>query len=299
VYNSIGAREKINVILYDFSNAFGTLYPQLLLRKLKIYGVTEDAISWLLSFLTQRERMLAEEESTLKLETVVNRIYAAERAAVAAKELSEGAAPAEINKVYHKPKMVKGKFVNKGQTKSKVRCYGCNQEGHIKPQCPLKVVKCYACNNPGHIARNCPSGKGGRKGGTHKVDEYEEAVDQERAVNYLLRMEAHLAANKKAFLTIELNKQPLEMEVDSGATFSLIGRQTYNAYYDNDSALQPSNIKMQAWGQLEDIEAIGKVVVDVQLKNDKSVQLDLLVMDQDGPALMGRNWFQALGIEFD
>jgi hypothetical protein len=54
VYNSIGAREKLNVILYDFSNAFGTLYPQLLLSKLKLYGVTEDAISWLLSFLTQR-----------------------------------------------------------------------------------------------------------------------------------------------------------------------------------------------------------------------------------------------------
>jgi hypothetical protein len=56
VYSSIAAREKLNVILYDFSNAFGTLYPQLLLRKLKIYGVTDDAISWLLTFLTERER---------------------------------------------------------------------------------------------------------------------------------------------------------------------------------------------------------------------------------------------------
>jgi hypothetical protein len=52
----MGMREKINVLLYDFSNAFGTLYPQLLLRKLKIYGVTDDAISWLLCFLTQREQ---------------------------------------------------------------------------------------------------------------------------------------------------------------------------------------------------------------------------------------------------
>jgi len=56
VFNSIGAREKLNVILYDFSNAFGTLYPQLLLRKLKIYGVSDIAISWLLCFLTQREQ---------------------------------------------------------------------------------------------------------------------------------------------------------------------------------------------------------------------------------------------------
>lgn len=56
VYNSIGAREKLNVILYDFSNAFGTLYPQLLLRKLKIYGVTDVAISWMHCFLIQREQ---------------------------------------------------------------------------------------------------------------------------------------------------------------------------------------------------------------------------------------------------
>jgi Reverse transcriptase (RNA-dependent DNA polymerase)/Endonuclease-reverse transcriptase len=56
VYNTMGAREKLNVILYDFSNAFGTLYPQLLLRKLKLYGVSDVAISWLSSFLMQREQ---------------------------------------------------------------------------------------------------------------------------------------------------------------------------------------------------------------------------------------------------
>jgi Reverse transcriptase (RNA-dependent DNA polymerase) len=56
VFNSMEAREKLNVILYDFSNAFGTLYPQLLLRKLRIYGLTDEAISWLLSFLVHREQ---------------------------------------------------------------------------------------------------------------------------------------------------------------------------------------------------------------------------------------------------
>ena len=58
IYNSLGAREKLNVILYDFSNAFGTLYPQLLLSKLRIYGLTALAIAWLLSFLTQREQFV-------------------------------------------------------------------------------------------------------------------------------------------------------------------------------------------------------------------------------------------------
>jgi Reverse transcriptase (RNA-dependent DNA polymerase)/Endonuclease-reverse transcriptase len=56
IYSSIDARERVNVILYDFSNAFGTLYPALLLQKLKIYGVNDEAISWLHCFLTQREQ---------------------------------------------------------------------------------------------------------------------------------------------------------------------------------------------------------------------------------------------------
>jgi hypothetical protein len=56
VYSSMEAREKLNVILYDFSNAFGTLYPPHLLRKLKIYGISESAICWLESFLTHREQ---------------------------------------------------------------------------------------------------------------------------------------------------------------------------------------------------------------------------------------------------
>jgi hypothetical protein len=34
------AREKLNVILYDFSNAFGTLYPPHLLQKLNVYGIS-------------------------------------------------------------------------------------------------------------------------------------------------------------------------------------------------------------------------------------------------------------------
>jgi len=55
-YSSLEAREKLNVILYDFSNAFGTLHPLLLMKKLKIYGLSDKALSWMQSFLLQREQ---------------------------------------------------------------------------------------------------------------------------------------------------------------------------------------------------------------------------------------------------
>jgi hypothetical protein len=56
VYGGLEAREKINVILYDFSNAFGTIYPPLLIRKLEAYGLNGLALRWLESFLTNREQ---------------------------------------------------------------------------------------------------------------------------------------------------------------------------------------------------------------------------------------------------
>jgi Reverse transcriptase (RNA-dependent DNA polymerase) len=56
IYGALEAREKINVILYDFSNAFGTIYPPLLIKKLQSYGLNGMALSWLESFLTNREQ---------------------------------------------------------------------------------------------------------------------------------------------------------------------------------------------------------------------------------------------------
>jgi hypothetical protein len=55
-FTSIEAKEKLNVILYDLSNAFGTICPSLLIQKLKIYGLCDRSLSWLTSFLTEREQ---------------------------------------------------------------------------------------------------------------------------------------------------------------------------------------------------------------------------------------------------
>jgi hypothetical protein len=55
VYGALEAKDKINVILYDFSNAFGTIYPPLLIKKLQ-YGLNGVALSWLESFLSNREQ---------------------------------------------------------------------------------------------------------------------------------------------------------------------------------------------------------------------------------------------------
>ena len=45
-------------ILFDLSAAFDLVDPQLMIRKLRIYGVDEGILSWILSYLCDRQQVV-------------------------------------------------------------------------------------------------------------------------------------------------------------------------------------------------------------------------------------------------
>ncbi|CAB3376128.1 Hypothetical predicted protein [Cloeon dipterum] len=237
-----------------------------------------------------KEEFLAEESEKLTWDYVTAKIYAHERAAVSAQSLSN---PPAVHQVGESAR----KWGKKGQVQKQQRgqgsgledqkkplCSGCGRR-HERSECTFKDVECFACKKRGHIAR----------------EEEESDEGQEEAVtNYLLQIEARPnAKQKKIELRIPLAGRELTMEVDTGATYSLIGWPTFVEYFPDVNCLQPSEVKMKAWGQNGDIRAAGKVVVQLQPKGKPPVMLDLLVMEKEGPALIGRNWFKPLGISVD
>jgi hypothetical protein len=53
--------KKVNVILYDFKNAFGCLVADIFISKIKKYGLDDSSLFWLKSFLTERKTIRAAE----------------------------------------------------------------------------------------------------------------------------------------------------------------------------------------------------------------------------------------------
>jgi len=276
----------------------------------------------------------ADAEAQLTLEVVVNKLYAAERAEASAKSLAQVATEeTTVNKMgqFNKKKIShklqhnnqnnnnqqEGKQQHSSQGYSQQqnkqdqgrgndpRCYRCLSKNHDKNECSFINAECYNCGKKGHMAKVCKAPKkqkqytGGNKNYYVEDDRQSEAIYQEQVVtNYLNQMEMkQTPASQKITLFIELNKKPLMMEVDSGATFSLIGWSTFCNYVGDKKKLQPSKVRMKAWGQNEELVAAGSLPVTLWLENKVApVTVDLLVMHTNGPSLIGRNWFETLGI---
>ena len=86
------------------------------------------------------------------------------------------------------------------------------------------------------------------------------------------------------------NTPPIHsLEVDTGATMSLISQETYNrlCFHGNAPPVKQSLLKLRTYtGEI--IEVVGEIEVNVSL-NIKEYNLSLLVVKENGPNLLWRD----------
>ncbi|CAB3388349.1 Hypothetical predicted protein [Cloeon dipterum] len=291
---------------------------QRIASKCKFHNVDEQVRSRLISGMRNeklKESLLAEREEKLTLEYVIQRLMAQERAVAATKALSvSDSDAAAVNKVYNSPKKQLMRSRPKPQRASEEKnaenatfqCFCCGKQGHKFYQCTVRSKAfCSFCKMKGsHFTGMCKKKTEANFVNADAAEEDEEAEEDDAeeqenvVINHLLKIQySQLCRQKPLQLEIPINGKKLTMEVDSGATFSLIGFQTWLDYKKPSSELLPTKVKMRPWGQNRAINAAGVVKVQISLKQQTEPKLlDLLVMQQNGPSLIGRNWFEALGI---
>ena len=98
---------------------------------------------------------------------------------------------------------------------------------------------------------------------------------------------------------LTVNGATLSMEVDTGASVSLISENTFRSTWlaKKRPPLQPSSARLYTYsGEL--IEVLGSISVTVHYKDHASKQQSLLVVSTDGPSLLGRDWLHAITLDW-
>ena len=128
------------------------------------------------------------------------------------------------------------------------------------------------------------------KGKTNAVEGDEESSD------YPLFNISNCTPSKPLFVKVLINGVSINIELDTGVSVSLMGEDTYCLIKDSASPLQQSSVKLHTYTG-ESIKVKGATDVMVE-HNGQQMTLPLIVMEGQGPPLLGRNWLSVLKLDW-
>ena len=191
---------------------------------------------------------------------------------------------------------------SRSQLKGDQTCYRCKGK-HSAKSCRFKDAECRNCKKKGHIARACmsmphpPNRAQGNRQQTHLLTEVENSLSDTDPAYPLFNVTN--TSTKPLLVTVELNQAPVEMEVDTGASVSLISKDTYDKLWPNLTtapAIQKSDILLRTYTG-EHLDVVGSISVDVHYK-EQIAHLPLTVVAGRGPSLLGRDWLQHIRLDW-
>ena len=124
-------------------------------------------------------------------------------------------------------------------------CYRCGKQGHKQFECWFKDVKCFGCGKIGHakvvcrtVRKMAQKGESGRS--TYKIG-YEEAqsdTNENEEVEWLNgNIHAlHKGKEKPMKTTLTVQGQPLEVEIYTGASVSIVSKTTWKSVWKKGEA---------------------------------------------------------------
>ena len=181
-------------------------------------------------------------------------------------------------------------------------CYRCKGK-HSAKSCRFKDAERRNCKKKGHIACACmsmprpPNRAQGNRQQTHLLTEVENNLSDTDPAYPLFNVIN--TSTKPLLVTVELNQAPVEMEVDTGASVSLISKDTYDKLWSNLTtapAIQKSDILLRTYTG-KHLDVVGSISVDVHYK-EQTVHLPLTVVAGRGPSLLGRDWLQHIRLDW-
>lgn len=269
---------------------FGTTLKEMLRDRL-VCGIRDEA--------TQRALLT---ESNLTFDRAVE--IATVREAAAKDVQAMGRAPNVLavgnqipKKFSSSPSKPKG---GKSEVPSKP-CSGCGSR-HWRRDCPFKEAVCHGCRKRGHIKKMCYNKTKPNSNYQHSkgnVHAHESSATVESSCSCSKSKSAYddfvyktESSNNYCpiYVPIKLNDVSTKMELDTGAARSLISQQDYLALWSEDvrPSLKSTSEQLRVYGG-NPLPIVGEINVTAKYKSFKPTEITLVVVEDQGPLLMGRD----------
>ena len=189
-----------------------------------------------------------------------------------------------------------------GSTQGKP-CYRCGKKNHLPQQCHFKEAVCHKCNKKGHISKDCKSPVQQKSDTTSSTKpckktqwlDWLQTDDTSDSETELPVLRINSKSSHPIRVEVKINGKLIQMEVDTGATVSIISEQTKNRLNLTVPLASPSVVLHTYTG--EAMSVLGEMKVEVEYK-DQHYNLTLMVVKGDGPNLFGRDWLQCFQLDW-
>ena len=196
----------------------------------------------------------------------------------------------------------RSKWQGSSNFNSKVKCFSCGQEGHIKGSsvCPAKGKICTYCNKPNHFEETCwiksrennevnswkNNEKHPQKLKSIQIDEYEED-------DYIFK----LGNKHHTDVVMNVEGQNMGFLVDSGSWVDVIDKDSFNKLKNEVKAkLYPSKSKIFAYASKSPLSVEGVFYANVNYKGTFQICRFHVMSDASSGCVIGRNTATALGL---
>ena len=169
-------------------------------------------------------------------------------------------------------------------------CYRCGGK-HNTSSCRYKDYECHYCHMKGHLASVCR-----KKAADSKPTEQAHRVEAELSSEDYPMYTVNTPTNKPLLVEVNLNGVDTKMEVDTGASVSIIAEDEFQKLRADGATFHPTNAKLFTYTG-ESIPVAGATEVQVK-HNGQVVTLPLIVTRGRGPCLLGRDWLTTLKLDW-
>jgi len=194
--------------------------------------------------------------------------------------------------------------MNKFDNFSVMMCYRCNGQGHRANDCFFKNFQCHTCGKIGHLKRACKNRTGNlRQGSSTRQNRQRSSLpinnlpteDSEKVSNTnttdCINLHSFVDRNQPLCITLTVNNKPVRMELDTGSALSIMSYNVFKQTFKHER-LQKSDVILKTYTG-EKVSPVGMCNVTAT-HNNQSFNVDLYVLNSNGPTLLGREWLHLM-----